>query len=786
MRVEQGFRSAFVSTHKIRGDVCARCASPEPLTSDPPSVRHFYPAILRVAIVFPTIVVGAIIWAVPRHSIEKVLGLLLCTLAIICAIEMMRRLRQIAADQVERSKTLLTEAEQLARFGSWEWDIRSNKVQWSSNLKWIYALAPDAAGGTYESFLEYVHPKDRGRVKDEFERACKNHTTFEIYHRITAGDGQEHILYVRGKATVNHLGQPVTLMGASQDVTLWKQAEDSLGRAHAESEAKVRLRTAELMAVNDLLRQEIAQRRRAEEALRARARQQSAAVELGVQALQDGDLLHLIREAATVVAATLGVDYCEVLDLQPHDPIDRPASAGWTDFVSAMSDAETCDDFFTGSADGATALAGSASHFSEVPYRPAEHELFGGLSIFIESGTGRYGALCIYCRQRRVFADHDVNFLTSIANIVATAIERDRANAARIRLAALLQASPDLVATAKPNLEMCDLNPAGRRMLGLPADGPLPRALALSYYPQWARKLVLNEGLPQAIRDGVWSAEIAILGPDGREIPVYQVIITHMNAAGDIEFFGTIIRDLSERKHLEREIISATEREQQRIGQDLHDDLCQFLTGVAFRAKTLENRLADERPREAIVAMEIQEMLEQAIARARDLAHGLQPVIMEVGGLASALDELAINTGRVFDVSCILESHVFTTIKDKVVATHLYRIAQEATRNAIVHGKAKNIILRLESDNDRVSLTVEDDGVGMRPGAFAGKGLGLQIMNHRARIVGGTLTIQRREENGTRIICSVRNSTGGATARGNLITEREPGGTDLVLASPAG
>jgi two-component system sensor kinase FixL len=749
------------------------------------TVRSWQKSILPVVVVLPTIVVAVLVAAMPQHFSQKILGLLLCTIAITLALQILERMRQAAANQVERSETLLSEAEQLARFGSWEWDIRSNNVRWSTNLKSIYALPHDSAGGTYESFLEFVHPKDRGRVKDEFERACKNRTTFEIYHRITAGNGQERILYVRGKAILNSLGQPVTLMGASQDVTLWKQAEDSLGRAHAESESKVRLRTAELTAVNDLLRQEISQRRRAEEALGARARQQSAAVELGVQALQDGDLLHLIREAASVVATTLDVDYCEILDLQPQDPIDRPASAGWTEFVSAMSDAQTCDDIVSGSVGGATPLAASASNSVESPPRPEEHELAGGLGVFIESGTGRYGALCVYCLKQRPFAEHDVNFLTSIANIVATAIERNRANAARIRLAALLQASPDLVATAKPNLEMCDLNPAGRRMLGLPANGPLPRALALSYYPHWARKLVLNEGLPQAIRDGIWSAESAILGPDGREIPVYQVIITHMNAAGDIEFFGTIIRDLSERKHLEREIISATEREQQRIGQDLHDDLCQFLTGVAFRAKTLEHRLADERPREAIIAMEIQEMLEQAIARARDLAHGLQPVIMEVGGIASALDELAINTGRVFDVSCILESHVFTTIKDQVVATHLYRIAQEATRNAIVHGKAKNIILRLESDNDRVSLTVEDDGVGMRPGAFAGKGLGLQIMNHRARIVGGTLTIQRREENGTRIICSVRNSTSGALPRGNLFTGREPGGADIMLASPA-
>ena len=723
------------------------------------ALRSVYVAILRLSIVAPTVAALILALTLRGHSTQTLLALLVCMMAMVWAIAMLRHMRQLAAEQLRRNEMVLAEAEQLARFGSWEWDIRSNKVTWSDNLKHIYALAEDATDATYESFMEFVHPKDRARARDEFERACKNRTPFEIYYRITDGAGQERILYARGKPIINELGQPVTLMATAQDVTEWKHAEESLGRAHAESEAKVRDRTAELLAVNERLREEVAQRRRAEEALGARARQQSAAAQLGVQALQDGELIPLIQDAATTVAQTLGVDYCEVLDLQMDDRLDRPSAAGWMDFVAALSREDGPGEARRAQPVRlATPLAASTDTADTAPPRPDLQEIRGGLSILIESATQTYGALCVYCRHERTLAEDDVNFLMSIANIIATAIERKCANAARVRQAALLEATPDLVATAQPNLQMCDLNPAGRRMLGIAPDQAIVALSLLDHHPQWARRLILNEGLPQAIREGVWSAETAVLGPDGREIPVYQVLVTHMNASGDIEFIGTVIRDLSERKHLEREIISATEREQQRIGQDLHDDLCQFLTGVAFKARTLEQRLADERPREAIVAMEIEEMLEQAIVRARDLAHGLQPVIMQVGGLRAALDELAINTGRVFGVSCTFVPHVRTAILDEVVATHLYRIAQEATRNAVVHGRAKNIAVRLESDNDRVSLSVEDDGVGMRPGAFTGKGLGLQIMNHRARIIGGTLTIQRRDAHGTRILCSVRNN----------------------------
>ncbi len=678
-------------------------------------MRSLYLFILRTLIVLPTAVAVLLLLAGPVPLLDKLVGLALCFAAMIWAVHMLGQMRQICAEQIDQRETLLAEAEQLAHFGSWEWNIRSNNVTWSSNLKRIYALPVEMSGATYESFLEFVHPKDRARVKDEFERACKNRTTFEIYHRITDADGEERILYARGKAISNQIGQPVRLVATAQDVTQWKRAEESLGRAHAESEAKVQQRTAELLAVNDRLRQEIAQRRRAEDDLRTRARQQSLAAQLGVQALQDGDLLRLIEHASSTVAQAMNVDYCEILALQSPG-----SSQTWAEIAVATAHGPFCNVAATSKAPLRVSLASAATgNIAPAP----DPELFqSGVGIFIESGNQRFGALCAYSARQRIFTDDDISFLTSIANVIATAIERSHSSAARIRLVALLDATPDLVATSEPNLQLCDLNPAGRKILGTDADqSPLEHSL-LDFHPSWARKLILNEALPQAIQEGLWSGETAVVAADGREIPVYQVIITHSNEAGEIEFIGTIMRDLSERKFLEREIISATEREQQRIGQDLHDDLCQFLTGVSFRTKTLEHRIADDHPREAIIAIEIEEMLEQAIVRAHDLAHGLQPVIMEVGGLRSALEELAINTGRVFNVLCTLEAELSTSIADKVVATHLYRIAQEATRNAIVHGKAKNIVIRLDPGDDHTSLVVEDDGVGMRRDPSVGRG----------------------------------------------------------------
>jgi len=225
---------------------------------------------------------------------------------------------------------------------------------------------------------------------------------------------------------------------------------------------------------------------------------------------------------------------------------------------------------------------------------------------------------------------------------------------------------------------------------------------------------------------------------------------------GDRRLFTGIVRDISERKRLEQEILEISDREKRRIGQDMHDSLGQLLTGIGFKSKSLENKLAAKQITEATIAKQIADLVTQAIMQARGLARGLQPVEPRPAGLMSALQELAINVQDLFPVSCIFACSQVVEICDPALATHLYRIAQEACNNAIKHGRAKEIAIELTRADDVVTVTVRDDGIGYSQPTGASKGMGMQIMRYRAAVVGGALSIRPNGTAGTVISCQCR------------------------------
>jgi signal transduction histidine kinase len=215
-----------------------------------------------------------------------------------------------------------------------------------------------------------------------------------------------------------------------------------------------------------------------------------------------------------------------------------------------------------------------------------------------------------------------------------------------------------------------------------------------------------------------------------------------------------ITRDITARKRLERQLLEISDREQRRIGQDLHDDLCQQLTGIEFMSQSLEQNLAAKFAPEAAAAAEITKLVRGAISDTRDLARGLSPVMLEADGLMPALQQLADNTDKLFNVPCQLCSDASVRVADNAVAIHLYRIAQEAVSNAIKHGRARQICIRLADANDKVTLLIEDNGAGFTHRNAHRAGMGLQIMHYRAGMIGGNLTVDSHTGEGTRITCS--------------------------------
>ena len=220
----------------------------------------------------------------------------------------------------------------------------------------------------------------------------------------------------------------------------------------------------------------------------------------------------------------------------------------------------------------------------------------------------------------------------------------------------------------------------------------------------------------------------------------------------DRHIFTGFIRDITERKRLEKEILEISEREQRRIGRDLHDGLCQHLAGIEMLSQVLAQKLTAKSKDGSVRATEIAKAVREGISQTRLLARGLSPVTLESEGLMSALAELALNTGKLFHVRCRFDCPEVVKFNDHAAATHLFRIAQEAVSNAIKHGQAKNISIQLREDAEHIRLRVSDDGLGFPEKFSGGTGMGLRIMQTRIGMVGGTLTIERQPAGGTGVM----------------------------------
>lgn len=255
----------------------------------------------------------------------------------------------------------------------------------------------------------------------------------------------------------------------------------------------------------------------------------------------------------------------------------------------------------------------------------------------------------------------------------------------------------------------------------------------------------------------------AIEQPDG----VHYWLVTIfpiLNEQGLPIMVGGAAVDITEQKRLERQIQEVSEQEKRRIGQDLHDGLGQYLTGIAFMSRLLQRKLSEKNLPEAVDAEKIATLVNKTVFQARDLARGLCPVELENNGLHAALLDLSATTEKVFNIVCTVECDPGVRIGDNNTALHLYRIAQEAINNAIKHGKAQRIIVALQETSGTISLAIRDDGIGFPKTDGKGNGIGLRVMNYRAGMIGAALTVESQRAGGTMVSCQLPKVPAGKIA----------------------
>lgn len=255
---------------------------------------------------------------------------------------------------------------------------------------------------------------------------------------------------------------------------------------------------------------------------------------------------------------------------------------------------------------------------------------------------------------------------------------------------------------------------------------------------------------------------------DGTEFPV-EIALTPIPGGAETLVLSSII-DITERKRSEEklhhysnelkrsnaEIVRVSEEEQRRIGQDLHDDLCSQLSGIGCLAKVIEQNLRNDRPEDAEMLSKVSGMISQAGIRAREIARGLVPTVLESQGLGSALREMVARNKELFSVEygLSIQGEKYLEQWDDAIMIQLFRIAQEAVANAIKHSDAESIDVQLLCSEKELSLQIQDDGKGMAPDHVS-NGMGLMTMRRRAEIVGADFELQCSLGKGTTIECRI-------------------------------
>jgi PAS domain S-box-containing protein len=319
----------------------------------------------------------------------------------------------------------------------------------------------------------------------------------------------------------------------------------------------------------------------------------------------------------------------------------------------------------------------------------------------------------------------------------------------------LFENANDMVFTTDPGGRITSINQTGERLLQGRREEMLAKNLVefvveeqRAAARQWFEQVTGDVELPPAEWDFINAA--------GQRIRL-EVSARMVRQAGKSAEVESVARDITERKRLEREILEISNREQRRIGHDLHDGVCQQLAAIAYRMDIMADQLQEKGVIEFSEAERIGGLVNETINQTRSVARGLFPVRLEENGLISAVEELAANAENLFKIRCQFLCDEPQLILENTASLHLYYIVQEAVLNAVKHGKATNVIISIARNHDRFLLTISDNGGGFHfPGSSTG--MGIRIMRYRASVIGTTLDLKSAPNQGTQITCVFHSS----------------------------
>lgn len=622
--------------------------------------------------------------------------------------------RQLAEGALRQSEERFRQVVEHIREVFWMSDPDKNRILYVSPAYEEIWGRPCAR--LYESprdWLEAVHPEDRDRV---LQAALTRQTqgTYDELFRIVRPDGALRWIQDRAFPIRDESGKVRRIVGIAEDVT-------------------VRQRAATIRAALAGLSHQLSMVATPQEAARG-------ILEVARELLGwDACYLHLCEPKDRIVPI-LAVD---TLDGRQQELSEPPFPLAESPMMRRVieSGAQMVND-----------EPGREPRPGLVPFGNVSRRSAARMFVPVARDGGVIGVLSIQSYTPHAYQPEDLRTLQTLADQCGGALARIRAaeslRVSEARHRALIMAVPDFIFRVRRDGTVLDFKEPKESSLFARPEGMEGPTLAEIFPAPLAGRF--QEHLERASQTGEmqtfefqFSASEAARDFEARFVP------------GALEEVTALIRDVTERSRLEKEVLEISANERRGIGHNLHDGLGQFLGGLAIKAKILEENLAQHSSPQAPAAGELVRLANNAVEQTRTLARGLDPIEVELQGLVPALEKLADDVRQLFDVSCRFESRAPGVALSPFASLQLYRITQEAITNAVKHGRAGHIDVVLTRDAAGLCLRIVDDGSGLAAPSGRPAGLGVRIMHYRARCIGAVLRLHSPPGKGVEVQCQL-------------------------------
>jgi PAS domain S-box-containing protein len=594
------------------------------------------------------------------------------------------------------------------------WSAGADGMMTWAGEQWYEYTGLEADENARNWMQSSLHPEDYARYSEKWTEAIARGIGYEITARHRRHDGEYRWFLTRAVPLRDDQGRPAAWVGTTTDIHERKLAEEWWKQNQVELERRVRERTAELIRSNAALKAEILAHKQAE---LSRAR-------LAAIVQSSSDAIYSIRLDGCILSWNKGA--ARLFGYSSDEMIGRP--------LSIIVPTER------------------RNELREVHERVKRGEVVEPFDTVRAKKNGSMVPVTLSISPINDTTGH----LVGISTIARDMSERERAERklreSEARLQAIMDHSPAMIFLKNTDGRYLHINRQFEEALRMPLKHTLGKTDAEIFAPELAAeyqahdRTVIETGVPiqfDAItthHDGLHASIIS-------KFPLRDL-------DGKIYAIAGIITDVTERRRLEAETLRISEREHRRIAQDLHDGVGQQLAGISCLSDVLKQNLTEQNSPEAARAAKISRLLDAAVSQTRTLVHGLYPVASEATGLMNALENLAATITDLFKTDCRFELPKPVLITDNAAATHLYRIAQEAVTNALKHGRATRVEIKLSATPEAFILAVSDNGIGFQKNSRRKKGIGLRIMNYRADMLGGALAIHKNSGQGIRVVCT--------------------------------